>query len=39
MPVGGIDDRTMRRGGITPMLQRLLDDAESTELMHSSSAV
>ncbi len=39
MPVGGIDDRTMRRGGITPMLQRLLDEAESTELMHSSSAV
>jgi D-alanine transaminase len=39
MPVAAIDDRTMRRGDLTPMLQRLLDEAESTELMHSSSAV
>jgi D-alanine transaminase len=39
MPVAAIDDRMMRRGVLTPMLQRLLDEAESTELMHSSSAV
>jgi D-alanine transaminase len=39
MPVAAIDDRMMRRGDITPMLQRLLDEAESTELMHSGSAV
>jgi D-alanine transaminase len=39
MPVAAIDDRTMLRGSLTPMLQRLLDEAESTELMHSGSAV
>ena len=39
MPVAAIDDRAMRRGGLTPLLQRLLDEAEATELMHSSSTV
>ena len=41
MPVAVIDGRTMRRGGVTPTLQRLFDEDEvrSSELIHSSSAV
>jgi D-alanine transaminase len=39
MPVAAIDGQTIPRGDLTQVLQRLLDDAESAELMHSSSAV
>jgi D-alanine transaminase len=31
MPVAAIDGQTMRRGELTPVLQRLLDEAESRE--------
>jgi D-alanine transaminase len=33
MPVASIDGRAMRRGGITPKLQRMLDDDEARELL------
>jgi len=39
MAVRVIDGRTMRRGDITISLQRLLDEAERAELIHSGSAV
>jgi D-alanine transaminase len=35
MPVDAIDGQTMRRGAITPILQRLLDKAEEREMQAS----